>query len=250
MKKILLSGFCVLLTACSANVYDDTCHCEEQTFYYNDLEYVSNCVFENEQNVARFEDDVEVDPCKCINTSPLREVLRPRIKVIVQEKPRRNCPADRQVINSGCGDCQVELQSSKVKNEVKEVIPPMPEAYTLAASRIFNRFIKDTVAVYSAKPNVLLYIKSAEVKSADLPDGVVEGVNSFKSKLLTSFTYAITDDENNNDYYLETSVDWFDTMSKTVPAIKYTVVLYDKNGNIVDTWVEIVKKAENSETWL
>ena len=68
--------------------------------------------------------------------------------------------------------------------------------------------------------------------------------------MLTSYTYAVTDDENNNDYVLETEADWFDTPSKTVPAIKYTTTLFDKNKKQIGQWVEIVKKADNSLKWL
>lgn len=252
LKKILLSGFCVFMAACSSKMYTEECGCKEQMVYYdNETEYVEECVETSAQcPCGNSEETVENDPCKCAYEQPLREVLRPRIKVMVQENnSRRKCPEDTQVINCGCGDCQVKLQNDETIN-VQEVIPAMPEAYELASSRIFSRFIKDTEKIYKAKDNVLLYVKSAEAKSEDLPEGVQEGVKLFKDKLLTSYTYAVTDDEKNHDYYIQTTADWFDTVSKTVPAIVYTVTLYDKNGIIIDTWVEIVKKAENSETWL
>ena len=253
MKKVLLPGLCVLLAACASGMQDVSYPCEGQQVYeIHAPEYEIGCPIVTVEQLPcqNTENNLDVNPCKCVNSEPLQEVLRPRITEKLPVKPRRNCPKDKQVINCGCGDCSILSEDNEQDNSVKEVIPAMPEAYKLASSRVFSRFVKDTGSVYGAKPNVLLYVKPIEVKSDDLPAGAAEGVALFKRKLLASFTYAVTDDENNNDYYLETYVDWFDTISKTIPAIKYTVILYAKDGNIVGTWVEIVKKAENSKTWL
>ncbi len=238
LKKALLAGTVIALSACS--VYNDnSCGCVEM----QEQEVLESVIYEQMP--------IEINPCKCAyNVETTREVLRPRIEVIIEQKSKRNCPKDNQSLNCGCGNCPTFNESEQYETQMKKIVPAMPEAYELASSRVFNRFIKDTVGIYSAKPNVLLYVKPANVKSDDLPDGVSKGVDLFKKKVLSSFTYAITDDEDNNDYYLETSVDWFDTVSKTVPAIKYDITLYDNKNNMINTWVEVVKKAENSEQWL
>lgn len=251
LKKILLSSAVIFLSACASNQLTfSQCPCTDQEAPMA-VEPVYDCGCSQEA-VEIVPEVIEVDPCKCTYTpDTTREILRPRIKEIVEEKVRRNCPKDSQTLNCGCGNCDTFAQvKEEQKNEVKEIVPPMPEAYELAASRVFNRFVKDTTEIYGAKPNVLLYLKKPVLKSDDLPEGIEKGLSHFKNKVLTSYTYAVTDDENNNDYVLETEADWFDTPSKTVPAIKYTTTLFDKNKKQIGQWVEIVKKADNSLKWL
>lgn len=252
MKKVLLSSVVILLAACSSNQINCPCNSEEPTPIMEKTVCGCGC---SEQTVEMMitPEVIEVDPCKCAYVPDnTREILKPRIKEVVEEKIRRNCPKDSQILNCGCGECDTfaQIKEENVDANVKEIVPDMPAAYELAASRVFNRFVKETTEIYGAKPNVLLYFKAPVTKSDDLPKGVEKGVLSFKNKVLTSYTYAVTDDENNHDYVLETEVDWFDTPSKTVPAIKYTATLFDKNKKQLGQWVEVVKKADNSLKWL
>lgn len=215
-----------------------------------------------------------MDPCSCRRPAPKREVLRPRVKEVVVEKPRRDCPPDNQQINCGYGNCptfrqpviyqQINASNAQQMPEVynndsgftvetaavRETIPSMPDAYVLASNRAFNRFIKDTYKYYSQSPRTGLYVKSAAAQSADLPGGVEKGVENFKSQVKKSYAFELANSLNSADYYLETSVDWLDTPSKTVPAVQYTTVLYDKNNNKLNEWVEVIKKANNSQSWL
>ena len=230
MNKKVLSLIALSLAGCST-YHNSDCGCEQNVTYSEPAW-------------------VEVDPCKCTYAPAKAEVLRPRIKLTIVENKVRNCPSDTQMLNCGCGYCDTFAQQEKSDVNTYEIVPAMPEAYELAASRVFNKFIKDTTQIYGAKPNVLLYLEPAEVLSEDLPDGVKQGVKTFKNKILSSFTYAVTDDDKNNDYLLQTEVDWFDTPSKTVPAIKYMITLFDKENNKIGQWVEVVKKAENSQKWL
>lgn len=249
MRKILLLGGCCLLASCVSHYCTD-CNCNQETYEYVEPQEVIeeinyNCPVSQPQII-------ETDPCKCSYVPDnSREILRPRIVEKLDVEPKlRNCPQDGQVLNCGNGNCATFSKIEEVKPEIKEFVPAMPQAYELAASRFFNRFIKDTTQVYAAKPNVLLYLKPTEIVDADLPDGAKQANATIKNRLLPSFTYALTDDETNNDYSLHSKVEWFDTPSKTVPAIKYTVTLFDKNNKQMGQWVEIVKKAENSQKWL
>lgn len=200
-------------------------------------------------------------PCTCSLPDPCREVQRPRIKEVVTPQPRRNCPLDGQMINCGCGN-QKTFEQLQVRNAIgndyyvadtvvsREVIPAMPEAYVLASNRVVSRFFKDASSVYGQRPNMRLYVKPAMGLSADLPGGLDKGSENFKKQVASSYTFEIVDNPSSADYYLETTADWFDTPSKSVPAIQYKSVLYDNNNNKVKEWVEIIKKADNSQSWL
>lgn len=214
----------------------------------------------------------QYNPCRCAyRPDPCREVLRPRVKEVVVEKPRRNCPPDNQTLNCGCGDCQtfrqpvvyqqfngasaptaagnVQYRTGKY-TAVEEIIPNHPDAYLLASSRVLNRFLKDTSSIYSQSPDVKLFVKTARAGSKDLPGGLNEGPDNMKKQIENSYTFVISDTLSDADYYLETDVDWLDTPSKTVPAIQYKVALYDNQKNKINEWVEVIKKVDNSESWL
>ena len=126
----------------------------------------------------------------------------------------------------------------------------MPQAYELASSRIFNRFITDTADIYSKKPDALLNVESVQVANDDLPGGTKNGVQLFKDKILSSRIFVLENDKDKAEYVVETKVDWFDTPSKEIPAIKYEVILKDNKNELINQWTEIVKKAENSQKWI
>ncbi len=198
----------------------------------------------------------EVNPCRCVyRPDPCREVLRPRVtETVAQPKPRRECEVDGQTLNCGCGNCQTfknQQAVSQVESAPAQVIiPAMPEAYKLAANRTLSRMLRDTSSLYQTRHDVKVYIKKPLAESSDLPAGLETGVKTLKRNLAGSYTFSVTDNSADADYYLTTKADWFDTPSKNVPAIKYTTVLTDRKGNKVNEWVEIIKQTGNSKIWL
>lgn len=153
---------------------------------------------------------------------------------------------------SGPDVVSVGTQKFIVVDETAPVtkVPAMPEAYVLASNRTAKRFLNDTAAVAKRHPHAKLYVKSAQSRSADLPAGVEKGVNHFKHQIENSAAFDLSETLAGSDYYLETAVDWLDTPSKKIPAIQYTVSLYDKNHHKVNQWAEVIKKADNSQSWI
>ena len=267
MKKTLILGCVAIISACAhennTSALNDYNYSNDQ--YVGQVQFVQDNVIQSDmaysesiphavvvESVCPCQETVPVvmDPCKCAHDTTPREVLRPRIKETLPVQTARNCPKDSQIINCGCGQCQVFEKDTDTEDKVKEVVPEMPQAYELAASRAFNHFIKDTFDIYSKKPDVLLHVEQAQLDDNDLPGGVENGVMLFKNKVLTSRTFVLEEDKAKAEYVLQTSAQWFDTPSKEVPAIKYTIKLLDNKNKIVNQWVEIVKKAENSQKWL
>ena len=194
----------------------------------------------------------EVEPCGCINhPAPVREVHRPRVfeeKVIAPVK--RPCD-DHQYLDCGCGLCDMYQNKADIalNPEVITYIPAQPEAYRLAANRAFNRFIKDTYDIYAKNPNVKVYVKEGVAQDKDLPKGIDKGIDAFKVNLANSRTFVLVDDQNEADYVLETTAEWFDTPSKDVPAIRYVTRLMAKDGKEAGAWSQIVRRADN-KSWL
>lgn len=235
MKKWIVSAFALVLAACQNQVQPAP--------------------------VAYEEPGIQINPCACAQApAPCREVQHPRIiEEVPAEAPKRPCE-DHQSLNCGCGYCDTfhpyhpgeiqEITDSEVPApETIKFIPAQPKSYELAANRAFNRFIKDTYDIYSKNPNIKLHVDAPILKDNDLPGGIEKGTEVFKTHLQNAHAFELTDNVEDADYTLKTTAEWFDTESKTVPAIKYVVELLSKDGSQAGIWSQIVKRADN-KSWL
>jgi len=244
MKKIIAVALMPLIAGCATN-----CH-------------KHGCQKAPEPAPIVYEEPVEeINPCGCVNeVAPCREVLHPRIvEEVPAIEPKRPCD-DHQFLDCGCGGCDTfhpylpQVRETPEFYQIEEpakstYVPAQPEAYRLAANRLFNRFIKDTYKIYSKTPNLKVYVANPTVHQNDLPEGINEGAEVLKTQIENSHAFVLTTVPENADYILKTSAEWFDTESKEIPAIKYTATFVDKNGNILDGWTQIVKRADN-KSWL
>ena len=246
MKKYTLLALCLSLAACANYCYKDTCQKN-----FEPAPAPEPVVYEAPA--------VEINPCACAQGPQAgREVLHPRVteEVPVKSTP---CPCEQhQYLDCGCGQCDTfhpyvpqEARGSVFEDEPKPAfyIPSQPQSYELAANRAFNRFIKDTYGTYSKAPNVKVYVTAPVAKNADLPGGIEKGTEAFKTNLQNSRTFELTDDMDKADYVINTTAEWFDTESKTVPAIKYVVEMVAKDGKQAGVWSQIIKRADN-KSWL
>lgn len=192
---------------------------------------------------AVVEEPVVEENCDCNICPPDKH---PRIieeAVIIQ--PNQPCG------EISCAKCHCDnvLPCEDQARQVVTYVPEQPEAYVLASNRAFNRFIKDTAVIYQNNPNVKLFVEQGILNSNDLPEGIDEGVKAFRTNLLNSRTFQLTGDKNKADYLLNTKAEWFDTPSKDVPAINYIIQMKDRNGNLLGSWSQIAKRANNKQ-WL
>ena len=51
------------------------------------------------------------------------------------------------------------------------------------------------------------------------------------------------------DYVVHSTADWYDTATKTIPAIKYSILLRGRDGHLVGQWNEIIHQAEGDRSW-
>lgn len=193
----------------------------------------------------------EVVPCQTCEScqykpDPCREVLRPRITTMVTiTQTCRSCPVDNQAIICGNKICPTFKET--VPETTQYTIPPMPEAYQKAAQRTYTRIESTGNGWCTNKPGI--YVENTQVLSADLPSGTDSGVAEMKRQISNGTVFTLANSPQKADYTMQTTVDWFDTPSKTVPAIKYSTVVYDKKHNRIGEWVEILKFADN-QYWL
>ena len=244
MKKYTALALCLSLTACANYCHKESCQKQLPPA---------------PEPIVYEEPAVEINPCACAYApEPCREVQHPRIVEEIPAEPEVKPCEQHQFLDCGCGQCDTfhpynpNIENKPVmpaKPVVKTYIPDQPKSYELAANRAFNRFIKDTYGTYSKAPNIKIYVDAPIAKDKDLPGGLTKGTEAFKTQLKNSHAFTLTDDIKEADYTVKTTAEWFDTESKTVPAIKYVVELLDKNGKSAGVWSQIVKRADN-KSWL
>lgn len=196
--------------------------------------------------------EYDMPPCDCQAPAP-REIQHPRVtaeKIVPAEK---KCCDQHQYIKGKCGLVDTYAQENEqyfsTPAEIITYVPAQPEAYTLAANRIFNDFIKETYGIYAKDHDIKVFIEDGNLKESDLPKGIDKGIDAFKKQLANSSTFKTVNSKDDADYIITTTAEWFDTYSKDVPAIKYTMHMADKSGTDVGTWSQIVRRADN-KNWL
>lgn len=167
----------------------------------------------------------------CAEVVPEPLVLKPRVTEEYSPHKKRRC-------------CPDEKYSSEEK---KLIIPELPEIYVISANRTVNSMLKDINAILDGK-TYHVYVEETKKNADDLPLGLDKGTKTVVKRLNNVNTILLTDKQN-ADYIVKTSADWFDTPTKHVPAIKYTLTLQSKDGIKIGEWVEVVHQTEGDRSW-
>lgn len=171
---------------------------------------------------------VQGSPCQNVKQTPM--VLKPRVTQIVSKK--RPC----------CAKEDANMPQ-------KEIIPDAPEIYVIAANRTTKSMIGDISPFLSEQKKVVMFVGETINNEADMPGGIEKGQGVIKRNLTNSEAVQITENRANADYVVTSEVTWFDTTTKKVPAIKYSVALYDNYGQKLGEWSEIIHQAEGDRSW-
>ena len=215
MKKTILMCACSLLAACQS-----TSQIEPQ------VEAVPEVV---ESGM----------PCSysCMPNSPCMQtleplILRPRVVEKVGQPAKRPCCNDEPSF----GNLQV-------------YVPDAPEIYVISANRTVNSMLKEAAPFYEQAGTMKVYIGSAELKAKDLPGGVEQGTKTLKKRFADISNVIVVENPAEAQYVVDSRVNWFDTATKKVPAIKYDLFLKTPNGKTFGQWSEIIHQAAGDRSW-
>lgn len=222
MKKTFLFGAAALLAGCAC--VGSECNKNAETAAAN------NSVIQSVPAVMPCTSACEQPNCMG-KTEPV--VLKPRVLEKVQDKSRRPCCADVEVITG----------------EDQYYVPDAPEIYVISANRTINSMQTEAAAFFKQIGAIKVYIDKTERKSDDLPGGTDKGVETIKSRLEQMNKVKVVKDKKDADYIIGSQVDWYDTATKTVPAIKYDLFLNAPDGMTVGEWSEIIHQAEGDRSW-
>lgn len=264
MKKTLIIGIALLLTACACN--SERCQLKNKTegqavaeayapkteeavveaaktgvepvMYEGNIEAIETVPVTTEV-VAPVAVSSEIvgscsckDECKCRTQEPI--VLKPRVTEVVGAERKRPC----------CDD-GFWMQDENVETYV----PDAPEIYVIAANRAFNSMQEEAAPLFKQVGKMKVYVGEAKPLSEDLPGGMNKGMEVIKKRLEQTENVKVVNNKFVADYRIDSSADWYDTPTKTVPAVKYNITFKDRGGNLVGEWSEIIHQAEGDRSW-
>lgn len=120
-----------------------------------------------------------------------------------------------------------------------------PDVYAIAAARATNKMLDNSGYIYQSPNDVFIYIMDPKKLDDRLPDGLHAARKVTREIISGSKNYKVANDLNEADYYLQVFVD--NVGSEFDPIIAYKLVLFDKNNQQIDEWVETIKRVKNDD---
>lgn len=161
-------------------------------------------------------------------------VLKPRVLEKVQAKNKRPCCAD---------------ETNVFPDKEEYYVPDAPEIYVISANRTVNSMQSEAMAFFKQVGKMKVYIDKAQPKADDLPGGMDKGTETLKARFEQMENVSVVKDKKDADYVVVSTADWFDTATKTVPAIKYDLFLNAPDGMVIGEWSEIIHQAQGDRSW-
>lgn len=174
--------------------------------------------------------------CAQVGTCKTQEpvVLKPRVTEVVGEKKRPCCDEDAMLL---------------ADENAETYVPDAPEIYVIAANRTITLMQDEAAPLFKQIGKMKLYIGEAAPEAEDLPGGMDKGMKTIKKRVEQMENVTVVNNKYTADYRIDSSANWYDTSTKTVPAIKYNITLKDRGGNLIGEWSEIIHQADGDRSW-
>ena len=223
MKKYVVLGMIAALTGCNA------CQVTDEEIY-EPVVAQAEAVIPAEVAVACSSPCVQTDCCAKAEIP----VLKPRVTEIVSTKKKRPCCVDENDVSA---------------DEGKVIIPDIPELYAVSANRAVNSMQIEAAPFFEKIGDIKVFVDKAEAKSADLPGGLDKGTEVLKKRFSSLPKVTVVAEKDLADFVVSSRADWYDTATKTIPAIKYDLLFKGSDGHLVGQWSEILHQAEGDKNW-
>ncbi len=128
-------------------------------------------------------------------------------------------------------------------------VPDLPEIYMIAANRTANSMLVEAEPFYKQVGKIKVWLDKEYPRSADLPGGMDKGTEILKRRFAQIPNVSVVDKRQDADYIVGSKADWYDTATKTVPAIKYDLYLKTPDGATFGEWSEIIHQAQGDRSW-
>lgn len=124
----------------------------------------------------------------------------------------------------------------------------MPQVYAIAATRATNKMLDQTQGLYLKKEEKpTLNVVAPQKLNDQLPDGFHYAHKVTMEIIEGSRNYTIVDNLNDADYSLQVLVNALPNPGSETPVIEYQLLMSDKDGKEVGSWVESIKQLQNDD---
>lgn len=120
----------------------------------------------------------------------------------------------------------------------------MPEVYTVVATRAINKMLDNTQKLYNDRKNNALFINDFE-KDEDLPSGHYLAEYTSKKIINASRTFKVVNTREEANYLLKTLISRVTIEGSDNKIIQYKLILSDKDENVIDEWIETIRRTES-----
>lgn len=213
----------------------------KKTAIFGALILMAGCAGTQETEVADIQVEMQSAPCaySCNHqggcySAPQPVVLKPRVTEVLRPNRKRRCCPDEPVLPG---------------QEGIVYIPDAPEIYVISANRTVNSMQKEAAPFFEQIGTMKVFVDGAKPKSDDLPGGVDKGTETLHNRFSNMSNVIVVDKPQQADFIVNSVIDWYDTPTKKVPAIKYDVFLNAKDGHVIGEWSEIIHQAEGDRSW-
>ncbi len=122
------------------------------------------------------------------------------------------------------------------------------KVYTILASRAVNKMLRETTPLYENAKYPTLYIKDPLLEgTTSVPENSGYAMKVTKDIVTGSHSYLIVDSLRRADYVLDTHISSNLIASRGTEVVVYKLVLTDKDGKEVGSWVEMLSPITNDD---
>ncbi|MBP5352278.1 MAG: hypothetical protein J6Y91_00740 [Alphaproteobacteria bacterium] len=222
MKKTAILSALIMVTGCAAAPVETQSETPE------------NAVVQTQMTPAAMPCSYSCNSQGGCYSAPQPVVLKPRVTEVLRPNRKRRCCPDEPVLPGQEGIVYV---------------PDAPEIYVISANRTVNSMQKEAAAFLEQIGTMKVYVADAKPKADDLPGGIEKGIDTLRNRFANLNNVILVDRPSQADFIINSVIDWYDTPTKTVPAIKYDMFLNAKDGHVIGEWSEIIHQTEGDRSW-
>ncbi len=123
-----------------------------------------------------------------------------------------------------------------------------PQMYSVIAARATNRMLDQTTEIYEKAVRPKLYIMQIKKAGVEhIPDGFYHSRQTTKEIISGSKTFTVVNVQDDADYQLDITVSRLNVKDVPGNILQYKMVLSDKGGNEVGSWMESIRQVQNDD---
>ncbi len=123
-----------------------------------------------------------------------------------------------------------------------------PQMYSVVAARVTNKMLEQTTKIYDKPMRPKLYVMQIKKAGVEhIPDGFYHSRRVTKEMIEGAKTFIPVNEREDADYVLDITVSRLNVQSIQGDVLQYKMILSDKSGNEVGSWMENIRQVQNDD---